>query len=188
MKNKVKIGVIAGIAAALLALTITFVVAGVPARTADNGGETVLQVANLSCGACLNHIETELRKNKGMEGMTSDLAAGLITIKHTAELTPERLAELVTGVGYPAKVVPGKGAAEQSEVATMPGCKGCAPKDVAASKCNTKNCDGKNCNGKNCDKKNCDPKNCDGKNCEKKNCDPKGCDKKGCKLPAAEKS
>lgn len=127
MKDKMKIGVIAGVAAALLALTITLVVAGVPARTADNGGETVLQVANLSCGACLKVIETELRKNKGMLGMTSDLAAGLITIKHSAELTPERLAELVSGAGYPAKVVPAATAANQPGATGGAGCKGCGP-------------------------------------------------------------
>lgn len=128
MKNKFKFGMIAGVAAALLALSITFVVAGAPAGSAGKGNETTLQVANLSCGACLKTIETELRKHKGMQGMTSDLAGGMITIKHTGELTPERLAELVTAAGYPAKVAPTDAAANQAAAAGTPGCKGCGPK------------------------------------------------------------
>lgn len=171
MKSRVKTGIIAAVTAALLALSITFVVAG-------NSSETVLQVANLSCGSCAKNIEKELRKHKGMEGMSADIASGRITIRHTAELTPEQLAELVSAAGYPAELAPAETTAKPGAAATKPGCKGCDPKDSAAGKCNTKNCAGKNCNGKNCDKKNCDPKNCDGKNC----------DKKGCKLPAPEKS
>lgn len=127
MKNKLKIGMITGMAAALLALGITFVVAGTPAPTAATAGETVLQVANLSCGACAKNIEAELRKHKGMQAMTTDIATGLITIKHTAELTPQRLAELVTGAGYPAKVASTGGAANQAGAGT-PGCRGCGPK------------------------------------------------------------
>jgi copper chaperone CopZ len=125
MKNKLKFGLIASLATALLALTITFVVAGAPTPATGTAGETVLQVSNLSCGACLKTIETELRKNKGMLGMNSDLATGLITVKHTAELTPERLAELVTAAGYPAKVASAGTAANQ---AGTPGCRGCGPK------------------------------------------------------------
>lgn len=182
MKNYVKIGTIAGMVTALLALCITFVVAGTPA--AGKGSETVLQVANLSCGACAKHIEGELRKHKGMEGMSTDIAAGLITIKHTAELTPERLAELVTATGYPATVAPAGKAADQTGAATKQGCKGCTPKDSGTQKCDPKNCDPKNCDPKNCDPKNCDKKNCNVKNCDTKNREIKGCDKKGCKLPA----
>lgn len=177
MKNYVKIGTIAGMVTTLLALCVTFVVAGTPA--AGKGNETVLQVANLSCGACAKNIEGELRKHKGMEGMSTDIAAGLITIKHTAELPPERLAELVTAAGYPATVAPVGTATGQTGAGANQGCKGCTPKDSGTQRCNTKNCAPKNC----------DPKNCDVKNCDVKNCDPKnrtimGCDKKGCKLPA----
>ncbi len=181
MKNYVKIGTIAGMITALLALCITFVVAGTPA--AGKGNETVLQVANLSCGACAKNIEGELRKHKGMKGMSTDIAAGLITIKHTAELPPERLAELVTAAGYPATVAPVGTATVQTGAGTNQGCKGCTPKGNGTQKCNTRNCDPKNCDPKNCDTKNCDPKNCDVKNCDPKNREIKGCDKKGCKLP-----
>lgn len=128
MKDKMKTGVIAAATAALLALTITFVMAGDPGRTGGKAGETVLQVANLSCGACLNTIENELRKNKGMLGMTSDLANGLITIKHTAELSPERLAELVSGTGYPAKVATSETPTIQAGATGTAGCRGCGPR------------------------------------------------------------
>lgn len=128
MKEKIKPGIIAAVTAALLALTITFVMAGGSGRTGGKAGETVLQVSNLSCGACLNTIENELRKNKGMLGMTSDLANGLITIRHTADLSPERLAELVSGAGYPAKVATSATANNQAAAAGTAGCRGCGPK------------------------------------------------------------
>ncbi|NTV13241.1 MAG: heavy-metal-associated domain-containing protein [Desulfobulbaceae bacterium] len=184
MKDKLKIGIIAAVTAALLGLTINFVVAG-------NVSETVLQVSNLSCGACAKNIEKELRKHKGMEGMNADIATGQITIKHTAELTPDQLAELVSGVGYPAKLAPA-GTAEQAATASNPGCKGCLTKDNAAKNCaskncDVKNCDKKNCDVKNCDKKNCDKKNCDVKNCDKKNCDGKNCDSKNCAARSCDK-
>lgn len=182
MKNNAKIGVIAGMVSALLALCITFVVAGTSTPTAGNGKETVLQVSNLSCGACSKYIESELRKHKGMEGMSTDIANGLITIKHTADLTPEQLAGLVSAAGYPAKLAPTAASTGQNETAAKPGCKGCNPKDNDVKKCNIKNCDVKNCDTKNCDKK-----NCDGKNCNQKG-DKNGCNKKGCRLPAPEKS
>ncbi|HSH13361.1 MAG TPA: heavy metal-associated domain-containing protein [Desulfurivibrionaceae bacterium] len=128
MKDKMKTGLIAAVTAALLALTITFVMAGGIGRSGGNGGETVLQVSNLSCGACLKTIEGELRKNKGMLGMTADLATGLVTIKHTAELSPERLAELVSSAGYPAKVAAPSTATNQATAGGLPGCRGCGPK------------------------------------------------------------
>jgi copper chaperone CopZ len=186
MKSTFKFGMIAGVAAALLTLSITFGMAGSPAPTIGTAGETVLQVSNLSCGACLKHIETELRKDKGMLGMTSDLATGMITVKHTADLTPERLAAMVTAVGYPAKVASAGSAADQTGTAVTSGCKGCVLKDSGTKNCNAKNCDTKNCDKKNCDVKNCDAKNCATKNCASKGDAKKGCDKKGCKLPPAQ--
>ncbi len=104
MKSKAMIGVISGVAAILVALSITFVVAGNRRIAAGDVSETTLQVSNLSCGSCLQTIESELRKYPGTVGMTADLATGLVTVKHTAELSGERLAELVTQVGYPARV------------------------------------------------------------------------------------
>jgi copper chaperone CopZ len=104
MKSKAKIGVISGISAILVALSITFVVAGNRLGVKSDVDETTLQVSNLVCSSCLYNIESELRKYPGMVGMTADLATGLVTVKHTAELSAERLAELVTAAGYPAKL------------------------------------------------------------------------------------
>jgi hypothetical protein len=70
-----------------------------------------------------------------MLGMTADLGTGLVTVKHTAELSGERLAQLVTGVGYPAKVA---AAGEAGAVPANPGnaggygCgRGCGPRGCA---------------------------------------------------------
>ena len=70
-----------------------------------DGLETTLQVARLSCGSCLATIEGELRKFDGMLGMRADLSQGLVTVSHTEALTPEKIAEVVTSAGYPAKLV-----------------------------------------------------------------------------------
>lgn len=133
MKSKAKIGVISGVAAILLALSITFVVAGNSRVAKGDATETTLQVANLSCGSCLYTIEGELRKYPGMVGMTADLASGLVTVRHTAELTPERLAQLVTQAGYPAQVAAaGAGAPVAAGGAGGFGCgRGCGPRGCA---------------------------------------------------------
>jgi hypothetical protein len=61
--------------------------------------------------------------------MTADLGRGLITVRHTAELSAARLAELVTEVGYPARVAE---AAAVDASATRPGgCGGCGPRGCA---------------------------------------------------------
>lgn len=186
MRTHAKTGIIAALTAALLALTFTFVMAGKSAPAAGNSGETVLQVSNLSCGACAKNIESELRKHQGLQSMSTDLATGRVTIRHTAELTSEQLAKLVTDVGYPATIAASEVAAGQTGT---PGCRGCVTKEKEVKNCNAKNCTAKECDPKKCDGKNCDPKNCEVKNCTAKDCavkksEARGCTPKGCKLPA----
>lgn len=105
MKGKTKFGLIIGAIAVVAVLSISYVAAknGRAVDTA-NGLETTLQVSRLSCGSCLATIEGELRKFDGMLGMRADLAQGLITVNHTEAFAPEKIAEAITGAGYPAKV------------------------------------------------------------------------------------
>jgi copper chaperone CopZ len=132
MKSKAKIGVISGVAAILVALSITFVVAGNRLGITGEVSETTLQVSNLSCGSCLYTIESELRKYPGMVGMTADLASGLITVKHTAELAPDRLAELVTEAGYPARLAAAEAVKTPASGPGGFGCgRGCGPRGCA---------------------------------------------------------
>jgi len=111
MKGKTKIGVLAGVLAIVVIMSISYVaaknsgnVSGIAVNTRDLA-ETTLQVSNLSCGSCLNNIEAELSKSAGMVGMSADLGRGLVAIRHTAELSSDKIASAITGIGYPAKVL-----------------------------------------------------------------------------------
>ncbi len=105
MKGKIKSGVIIGAIAIVAVLSISFVAAKNGKTVESNGLETTLQVSRLSCGSCLAVIEGELRKFDGMLGMRADLSRGLVTVNHTEVFAPEKIAEVVTGAGYPAKLV-----------------------------------------------------------------------------------
>jgi copper chaperone CopZ len=105
MQGKTKFGVIAGAIAIVAVLSISFVAAKNDRAVNKNGLETTLQVSRLSCGSCLATIEGELRKFDGMLGMRADLSQGLVTVSHTEVFTPEKIAEVVTAAGYPAKLV-----------------------------------------------------------------------------------
>ena len=111
MKGKTKFGLLAGTLAVVIIMSISYVAAKNsgkdPVALDDTRDltETVLQVSNLSCGSCLNNIEAELSKSAGMVGMNADLGKGLVAIKHTDELSAEKIASAITGIGYPAKVL-----------------------------------------------------------------------------------
>mgnify|MGYP003573840167 FL=1 len=139
MKGKTKIGLLAGLLTIGIIMSISYVAAknGVvqPLAGADNKAltETVLQVSNLSCGSCLNNIETELSKSDGMVGMNADLGRGLVAIKHTDELSAEMIATTITGIGYPAKVLATQAATAKTPSAlgnstASSGCSGCGPR------------------------------------------------------------
>ncbi|MEN8142136.1 MAG: heavy metal-associated domain-containing protein [Thermodesulfobacteriota bacterium] len=133
MKDRVKLGVITGAIAVLVALSISFVAAKNSTNSGQDLLETTLQVSNLSCGSCLANIEGELRQYEGMAGMNADLSRGIVVISHTEELSPQKIAASITGIGYPAKVVvsqaaggkiPGNPALQRGSS----GCGGCGPR------------------------------------------------------------
>lgn len=104
MKGKTKFGILIGALTIVAVLSIS-IVAAKKAWDEKNALETTLQVSRLSCGSCLATIEGELRKFNGMLGMRADLAQGLVTVSHTEAFQPQKIAEAVTGAGYPARVV-----------------------------------------------------------------------------------
>lgn len=133
MKEKVKLGVITGAIAVLVVLSISFVAAKNSGNSGKDLLETTLQVSNLSCGSCLANIEGELRQYEGMAGMNADLARGIVVVSHTEELSPQKIAASLSGIGYPAKVVvsqaaggkiPGNPTFQQGSG----GCGGCGPR------------------------------------------------------------
>lgn len=104
MQGKVKIGVMAGIVTVMLALAVTLVTVGGAAWSGGEVSETVLQVNRIACGACLKNIEGGLLANKGVLAVSGDVGRGLVTVRHTAEITPAQLAALITQAGYPAQL------------------------------------------------------------------------------------
>ncbi len=62
-----------------------------------------LTVKGMSCGGCVRHVETALKKVPGVGTVAVDLAAGKATVEFDgAKTTPEALAKAVTAAGYPA--------------------------------------------------------------------------------------
>ena len=139
MKGKTKIGVLAGVLALVIIMSISYVAANnsrdgsVIADNTRDLTETTLQVSNLSCGSCLGNIEAELSKSAGMVGMSADLGKGLVAIRHTDELSPEKIASTITGIGYPAKVLVSQASNTRApsvlgDPRATSGCSGCGPR------------------------------------------------------------
>ena len=66
---------------------------------------TTLQVSNLSCTSCLSNIATELSKLSETYGMNGFLSRGIVLVDHADTLENNRIAAIVSGLGYPARVV-----------------------------------------------------------------------------------
>lgn len=67
--------------------------------------KTTLKVQNLSCGSCLSKINAELQTLEGMVGMDADLWQGMVMVDHNSPLTSEKIAKVITELGYPATVL-----------------------------------------------------------------------------------
>lgn len=65
---------------------------------------TSFLVDNLSCGSCLTTIDRELRNLEGTLGMGADLQWRRVTIDHSPSLSGEKIAEVITATGYPARI------------------------------------------------------------------------------------
>ncbi|MBU0675285.1 MAG: heavy-metal-associated domain-containing protein [Proteobacteria bacterium] len=103
MDKKMKFGLAAAALAALVVFSISFVSAG--ANDSGKGyTETVFKVDNLSCGACLADIESELKQLGRIEGLTGDLGRGLVAVRHSDDFTPERIMTAITAAGYPSRL------------------------------------------------------------------------------------
>ena len=134
MKGKTKIGVLAGVLTVAIIMSISYVAAK-NSGTVDRKDllETTLEVSRLSCGSCLATIEAELRKYDGMVDMQSDLFKGQVTVAHTVALAPEKIASVITELGYPAAVLVSQAASANGGVVASgnggsAGCGGCGPR------------------------------------------------------------
>jgi len=66
---------------------------------------TTLQVSNLSCTSCLNNIAAELKKLPETYGMNGYLSRGIVIVDHTNAIETNRIAAIISGLGYPARAV-----------------------------------------------------------------------------------
>jgi len=76
---------------------------GAPAGTTIS--RTTLQVSNLSCTSCLANIAAELSKLPDAYGMNGYLSRGVVLVDHADTLENSRIAAIISGLGYPARVV-----------------------------------------------------------------------------------
>jgi copper chaperone CopZ len=77
-------------------------------KAAPNEGtisRTTLQVSNLSCTSCLANIAAELSKLSETYGMQGYLNRGIVIVDHTDNLENSRIEAVITGLGYPARVL-----------------------------------------------------------------------------------
>ncbi len=74
-------------------------------ETAETLSRTTMKVSNLSCGACLSHIDAEFKKVPEVKGMTGNLRMGAVIVDHVPSLKGEKIAAIITKLGYPAKVI-----------------------------------------------------------------------------------
>ncbi len=82
---------------------------------------TTLQVSNLSCTSCLANIAAELSKLPDTYGMNGYLSRGVVLVDHTDTLENSRIAAIISGLGYPAKVVATNEIPAQKAFANSPG-------------------------------------------------------------------
>jgi copper chaperone CopZ len=82
---------------------------------------TTLQVSNLSCTSCLANIAAELRKLSETYGMTGYLSRGIVIVDHTDTLENSRIAAVISGLGYPARVLSTNEIPAQKAFSATPG-------------------------------------------------------------------
>ncbi len=75
------------------------------APAAGTVSRTTMQVSNLSCTSCLSNIAAELSKLSDTYGMNGYLSRGIVIVDHTDTLESNRIAAIISGLGYPARVM-----------------------------------------------------------------------------------
>jgi copper ion binding protein len=64
-----------------------------------------LTVKGMSCGGCVRHVETALKKVSGVGAVGVGLAKGKASVEYdTAKATPDALKKAVDAAGYPTTI------------------------------------------------------------------------------------
>ena len=90
------------------------------APAAGTVSRTTLQVSNLSCTSCLSNIAAELSKLPDTYGMNGYLSRGIVIVDHADTLENSRIAAIISGLGYPARVLATNGVPAQKAFTTTP--------------------------------------------------------------------
>jgi copper chaperone CopZ len=99
-----------------LFLTALFPFAG--GALAGDLSRTTMKVSNLYCGSCLTHIDATLQKMSDVVGLRGDLAQGIVQVDHQPALSGEKIAAIITELGYPARIVSEDNVTSQDSFAT----------------------------------------------------------------------
>ena len=69
-----------------------------------NTQETVFDVAGMSCGSCVRHIDQALAVLPGVQHVAVELAARLVRVSHDSSVAPvDALLTAIADAGYEAK-------------------------------------------------------------------------------------
>ena len=64
-----------------------------------------LNIQGMSCGHCVQHVQTALKKVVGVGAVTVDLAKGRASVEYDPiKTTPDALKKAVDAAGYPASL------------------------------------------------------------------------------------
>ena len=64
--------------------------------------ETKLSVPGIVCGGCASGIKKALGKVSGIEKVEVDVATKIVTVEHSAEVSREKLADVLDDAGFAA--------------------------------------------------------------------------------------
>jgi len=65
--------------------------------------ETKFSVPGIVCGGCASGIKKVLDKVSGIEKVEVDVAAKIVTVEHTEEVSREKLADVLDDAGFTAE-------------------------------------------------------------------------------------
>lgn len=60
-----------------------------------------IQVENIKCHGCANSIRTNMEKLDGVQNVSVDIQAGIVTIDHIEKLQTEEFTRKLDSLGYP---------------------------------------------------------------------------------------
>lgn len=120
--------------------------------SASDGAQTiVLNVSNMTCGSCVNHVTKALASVEGVSDVKVSLEKGTAEVQYAAaKVKPEMLTAAVVKAGYPAEMAN----------ATTADAKACGSHAAKMAGTEAKACEGQAAKMAGADGKKCDPAAC----------------------------